>query len=400
MGQSKRAYERGYHMGYQSIDKYVCNHCVSDKDIKRFIKANGEESECDYCGQIRAKTVPFDEFIEFFLQHVDCEYSDPLDEFVHWDDGESFEINGLLDKISDLYDIDFTDMPQSLQDDIIDSLSDRRWCEKPYWQYELSEALKYGWEGFVEVVKHKSRYVFYRVDNEYPREPIPPSAFLDALSNVISRLGLYKTLSKGTFLYRVRIHDRKDKLIKASDLAPPKIEDAKYSNRMSPAGIPMFYGAYDIGTAIKETYDPSKDQEQVATVAKFKVLKDISLVDFSMIPSIPGFFEEAIYSHHEIIFLEDFVTDISKEIEKDGREHIDYVPTQIVTEHLRYVHNDENNEKIYGLIYRSSKNKGKNSVVIFCENEHCVEKDETKDNSIFEIESLRRVNPNKYVKEK
>ena len=162
MGQSKRAYERGYHMGYQSIDKFVCNHCVSDKDIKRFIKANGEESECDYCGQIRAKTVPFDEFIEFFLQHVDCEYSDPLDEFVHWDDGESFEINELLDKISDLYDIDFTDMPQSLQDDIIDSLSDRRWCEKPYWQYELSEALQYGWEGFVEVVKHKSRYVFYR----------------------------------------------------------------------------------------------------------------------------------------------------------------------------------------------------------------------------------------------
>jgi len=99
-------------------------------------------------------------------------------------------------------------------------------------------------------------------------------------------------------------------------------------------------------------------------------------------------------------YLEDFVTDISKEIEKDGREQIDYVPTQIVTEHLRYVYNDENNGKIYGLIYPSSKNKGKNSVVIFCENEHCVEKEEAKDNSIFEIESLRRVNPNKYVKEK
>jgi hypothetical protein len=168
---------------------------------------------------------------------------------------------------------------------------------------------------------------------------------------------------------------------------------------MSPAGIPMFYGAYDIGTAIKETYDPSKDQEQkqVATVAKFKLLKDIALVDFSKIPAIPGFFEQVDYSHHEIIFLDDFITDISKPIKKDDREHIEYVPTQVVTEHIRYVHKDENSGDIYGLIYPSSKNNGKNSVVIFCENEHFAEKGEANGDSFFELESLRRLNPRKYI---
>jgi hypothetical protein len=31
-------------------------------------------------------------------------------------------------------------------------------------------------------------------------------------------------------------------------------------------------------------------------------------------------------------FLHDFAADLAKPIEKDGREHIEYVPTQIVTE--------------------------------------------------------------------
>jgi hypothetical protein len=396
MGQSKRAYQ----MGYLSIDNRVCNHCANDVYIKKFIKDNGEDSFCDYCNKNRKKTVYFNDFIEFFLQHFDSGYGYPNDEFVHWDDGESFEINELLDKISDFHGIDYTNIPQSLQDDIIDSLSDRRWCEKPYWQYDLSEALKYGWEGFVRLVKHKSRYVFNRIENEFPCEPIPPSAFLDELGKLISRLGLYKTLTKGTFLYRARIHDsdRKKKLIKASDLAPPTIEYAKYSNRMSPAGIPMFYGAYDICTALKETYDLFNDQGKVATVAKFKLLKDICLVDLSKVPPIPGFFEDASYSYHEIVFLNDFVVDISKDIKKDGREHIEYVPTQIVTEYLRFLHNNETTGRIYGLIYPSSKNKGKKSVVIFCKNEHCVEKGEANDDSLFEMESLRRINPDIYIK--
>jgi hypothetical protein len=195
MGQTKRAYDRTSELGYYSIDKYVCNHCVNDKDIKHFIKENGEESICSYCEKKRARTVFFDEFIEFFLQYVDDEYGNPLDQFINWDDGESF---GIVELLSD-FDIDLTEQ-ENLLKDIYESLSDRMWCETPYWHYELSEALKYGWEGFVNVVKHKSRYAFYRVNDEYPSEPIPPSAFLDELGKVISRLRLYKTLSKGIFL--------------------------------------------------------------------------------------------------------------------------------------------------------------------------------------------------------
>jgi len=374
--------------GYTSIDGRVCNHCVSDPHIKQFIKGSGEESNCDYCEKNRVKTVEFNEFVEFFLGHVDSVYGDPLEGFVNFEDGKTFGVVELLD------DIDVTEQ-ESLRNDIEYSLSDRVWCEKPYYQYEESDALKAGWEIFSEVAK-KFRFTYHQLDDEHFYEPIRPSVFLNALSNIISRIGLYKRLSKDTFIYRVRIHNKNEKLTKTSELAPPSANQAIYPNRMSPSGVPMFYGAFDIGTAINETY--SGDKEQVATVAKFKLLKDITLVDLSKIPPYLDFFEDADYSNQQIEFLNDFVMAISAPIDKDGREHIDYVPTQIITEHLRYVHHKKNDyEKIYGLIYPSSKPKGKKSVVIFCENEHCVEKGEAKEDSFFELESLRRVNPKLFI---
>ena len=389
MGQTKRRIDRETEYGYTSIDSRVCNHCVSDKHIKQFIKGSGEESNCDYCEKNRATTIAFNEFIEFFLEHVDSLYSDPNEVLVNIEDGETFVISELLD------DIDLTEQ-ESLRNDIVESLSDRVWCEGPAYQYDESDALRAGWEKFSEVVK-KHRFTYHQLDDERAYEPIPPSVFLDALSNVISRIGLYKTLTKNTSLYRVRIDRKKEKFTKASELAPPPANKVFYPNRMSPSGVPMFYGTFDIGTAIKETYSGNKGQ--IATVAKFKLLKDITLVDLSKIPPYLGFFEDADYNNQQIEFLNDLVKAISAPIDRDGREHIDYVPTQIITEHLRYVHHKNNdNEKIHGLIYPSSKPNGKRSVVIFCENEHCVENGEAKEDSFFELElPLRRVNPQAFI---
>lgn len=392
MGQTKRRLDRETEYGYSSIDSRVCNHCVSDKHIQRFIKESGEPSKCDYCKTNRTKTINFNEFIEFFLGHVDAAYGDPLEDFVNFEDGESF---GIFELLYDRLDSNLTEQ-ESLREDIEDSLSDHRWCEKPYYYYDESEALNAGWEKFSEVVK-KSRYTYHRLDDEHFYEPIRPGAFLDALSHIISQLGLFTTLSKGTFLYRARIDNKKVKFTAASKLAPPQAHEAIYPNRMSPSGSPMFYGAFDRGTTIKEIYT-SNDKEQIATIAKFKLLRNMTLIDLSKIPPYLDFFEDADYNNHQIEFISDFARAISAPIDKDGREHIDYIPTQIITEHLRNVHHKTyENEKISGIIYPSSKSKGKNSVVIFCENEHCVEKGEAKEDSFFELERITRVNPESFI---
>ncbi|MDO8846730.1 HEPN-associated N-terminal domain-containing protein [Methylicorpusculum sp.] len=328
---------------------FVCNHCVNDKDIKEFILEKGEESECSYCTKtctpVRTRIVAFEGFIEFFLEHISNEYGDPLDDLVDKDDGKSFGIEELLAD----YGIDLTDN-NDLFDAVCESLSDRSWCEKLYYMPELSEALCFDWNQFVDVVKHKSRYVFYRRNDDYYADAVSPHKFLEELSNVIKSTELYTTIKKGTFFYRVRIHDKSKKLTKATELGTPEIKYAKYSNRMSPAGIPMFYGAFDIGTAIKETFDSNNDIGKTATVAKFKLLNDITLIDFSKPLITPSLFQDHGYSHQEVTFINGFISDITKPISKDGYEHIEYVPTQIVTEHFRYAHKDENYGKILGLI--------------------------------------------------
>lgn len=37
-----------------------------------------------------------------------------------------------------------------------------------------------------------------------------------------------------------------------------------------------------------------------------------------------------------LCFLQKFIHDITLPVELDGREHVDYVPTQVFTEYLRY----------------------------------------------------------------
>ena len=63
--------------------------------------------------------------------------------------------------------------------------------------------------------------------------------------------------------------------------------DARSSNRMSPAGIPMFYGADDAETAIAETYTPTPGEPATVTVAKFETARDALVVDLTVVAEFP-----------------------------------------------------------------------------------------------------------------
>jgi len=147
---------------------------------------------------------------------------------------------------------------------------------------------------------------------------------------------------------------------------------------MSPAGIPMFYGAFDMKTALKETYTKS-DTEKVATVGKFEVLDNLNFVDVSNLPIMPGMFKPGSRDErHSLRFLYEFANDISKSVEKDGREHIDYVPTQIISEHLRHIHKLPDGTMVDGIIYKSSKENTNDSCVIFIDDKGCCDVNESK----------------------
>ena len=260
--------------------------------------------------------------------------------------------------------------------DVLGSIEDNQWCQKNFYELPADEALKYGWNEFSRKVKHSTRYVFFQVRDESEdrrgHEEIPPYAMLDVLGNVISEVNLIKDIKKGTTIFRVRIHEPSETFTTSKDLGPPEI--AKYSNRMSPAGISMFYGAFAEKTAIDETFEKGHKKTKVATVATFEATRDMKVLDLTALPAVPSLFDQSKRSIRAgIIFLYSFVKDVSKPISKDGIEHIEYVPTQIFTEYFRHIFVDEHKNKINGILYRSSKHNGGVSSVLFLDNKNCAD---------------------------
>ena len=105
---------------------------------------------------------------------------------------------------------------------------------------------------------------------------------------------------------------------------------------MSPAGIVMTYVSEDAATALAET----ADKPGTYAVGQFRALRDITILDLADLPPIPSLFEEISdtlpYDPHKALrFLHRLADDISRPIERDDRVHIEYVPTQVVTEFLR-----------------------------------------------------------------
>lgn len=64
-------------------------------------------------------------------------------------------------------------------------------------------------------------------------------------------------------------------------------------------------------------------------------------------------------------FLHHFNENITKRVDPKDTNHLQYIPTQVFTEFLRYMFRDAKGEQVDGLIYGSSKTREKN-IVLFC----------------------------------
>lgn len=365
-------------------DKFVCAKCFDDYALERFVRANAVEKTCGYCGRTsktRPIAAPIDDIMPEISAGILSEWRNPDDVGVPYESAEG----GYQGKVIDTYDLINDELwdvfiDESLRQDIIDAFDAQgaMWCDRHFWTLPPQEALRYGWEEFAKLVKHSTRYFFLKAPEDKDEyggyEEIPPHLFLQNLGEVVEETGLVRMLPSNTRLFRARVHDRSKTLQNASDLGPPPVDKAVYSNRMSPAGISMFYGTFDRKTAIAETLDNSVKPGELITTAVFETARTFPILDLTKLPKIPSIFDsEERYKRPGIIFLRGFSTDLSKRITKDGREHIEYVPTQVVTEYFQNVYIDHELGKIHGILYKSSQNPNGKCCVMFFQNEQCCE---------------------------
>lgn len=363
MEEAMRAWERGL----SSVpEKKVCSSHINDEAIRLFINRTGAREVCSYCGYSK-KVVELEVLMEYITDSITHFYTDPAN-FLSYISSEGGYQGNVYDGSEILNEqMELEILGNELFNDIHESLDPFAAWSNEY-EYKNDADYKFeNWINFKKVVKNKSRFLFSS-NNIFKLNGTGFSVigFLKEFGREIRRMKMIATLKTGTAFYRCRQHENIDDVKSAEDICAPKTKHAIFPNRMSPAGISMFYGAFQIDTAQKETIDYESLSKTYHSIAEFKTIKELNLIDLSLVPSMPSQFEQRKWNvYYLIAFLHAFVEDFTKGIDKDGHIHIEYVPTQVVTEYFRYEFNKVGSRKIDGIIYPSSKNKGFNACVLF-----------------------------------
>lgn len=375
MGRAKEWQLAQYERGYDEVDGAICADCVTDPALKFWVSENLLETSCRFCGAKSEQPIAasFDDFVGIVLTGVRFDWNHPDDEGILYISAEGGYQASVIDSWDVLCNYEISE-DEVVTDAIIGSIGNDGWVERGYYVGDKSQRLSWGWDAFKQVVKHQTRYVFLAPDEGNGSAEVPPSRMLAAIGATVvdelADLNLVTEITTETDLFRIRVGP--EPYATGATIGTPPEQFANQSNRMSPAGIPMFYGAFDLATARLETVDPEHHAGQTLSIGTFRPLRNLRVLDLADLPEIPSVFEEhGHYRIHPLRFLHAFADDIVQPISRDGREHIEYVPTQIVTEYFRRVFRDADGNALDGIIYTSSREGGDRAFALFCENEQC-----------------------------
>ncbi|MDI9271790.1 HEPN-associated N-terminal domain-containing protein [Stenotrophomonas sp. PFBMAA-4] len=362
MGWVKHMWMDAQERGWNSLEGKACESCVNQKDIWRLSHSCIENGQCDYCEKPDTAVLAVDKVQEHLYEVLDAYYAEPANAGTPWVDGEW--IVELIDTDDVLQDLGFYPN-DALRAEIIDADLTEQWVRaaRGHWaDIQDEEVMLYSWDSFCQATKHQTRFNFRSVRHEAYEQEVPVADMLDVVGNAVS--ALIKTLPDGTELYRARYLPAAELAqVSASTMGPPPKEVAS-AGRMNPAGIPYFYAAFDVSTALAEIGPAPEGKLPAAAI--FHNSKPLKVVDFCELPDVPSVFATDQRAERVTArFLQGFVSAITRRVEKDGREHIDYVPSQIVCEYLAQSYTPEGDEAIDGILFPSAVHEGGRNLVVF-----------------------------------
>ena len=366
MGREKSRMIDADDRGWYEPDGYVCPDCVEDEFLKEVVRENACQRVCDYCGR-RTRShsaAPVSELMKPIASTVFCYFNNPTDACMPYDSEEG----GWLIESTDTYDVLESislDCHPDLFEDIAKSFVHDEWVETAGGTWMGShphEEMGYLWDHFVRIVKHEVRYFFDHALPNSTDEQYEPATLLPTIGSLVKRLGLLGSLPVGIQLFRARKKDQEDFFLDAEQLGAPPSEIAS-AGRMNPAGISYLYLAFDEQTALAEIQHGQSDQ---SAIGQFEVLRDLQILNLTKLPDLPSIFDDNSRDKREgLIFLESFIKEITKPVEKDGSEHIEYVPSQVVSEYFALVFLSGNGEQLDGVLYPSAVHPGGRNLVLF-----------------------------------
>lgn len=340
----------------------VCSSCFDDPDIRAWIREQGGRRGCDFCDGYDSPTCNLDGLCDYIASCLRKYWGLAADQLPY----ETRE-GGYQGATWDTYDLLLDEiqigLPRDRKDHLLHALlaglPSETWCDFDWLRLDDDEALKLGWDRFCKIVKHERRFFFHRVEED--DDSYSPHAVLNAIANLSLDLGLVRSLPVGLTAWRARTDMKPRSKYNASDFGPPPPQKSLQSNRMNPPGVPMLYLASTAAGAIHEV------KARSGRVGRWSTLRPLTVLDLRRLPSVPGIFSEATrFERLGTRFLRSFADSIMQPVERDDRAHIDYLPSQVVTEFLRDYKFGE--MKLDGIAYGSVVHSPAWNVVLFASN--------------------------------
>lgn len=365
MGIEKSRMMEADERGWYEPAGYVCDECVDDEFLKEVIKENACRRECDYCGRrTRAHSAaPVAMLMEPIGSTVFYYYNDPTQAMMSWDyeeDSWPLDTTDTRDVLESLA----LDCHPDLFEDIAKSFVYEEWAETASGIWTGShphEEMGYLWDRFAHIVKHKYRYFFDHALETSIYQADQPANVLPTIGSLVKRHSMVEQLSAGTHLFRAR-QEEYDFNLESDQLGAPPSDKAR-AGRMNPAGISYLYLAFDQETALAEIQcNPSRD----AAIGQFEVLRDLQFLNLTILPDLPSIFDDNRRDEREgLLFLESFIEEITKPVQKNGSEHIEYVPSQVVSEYFALIFHTADGHHLDGILYPSAVHPGGRNLVLF-----------------------------------
>lgn len=361
-------------------DKMVCSHHFHDHYLNDIILEKSEgNGKCSYCGRL-TKVCSLQKLMEDVTWKIHLYYTRPENASLYlahsfYDDDEE-EIKGfrrfgefIVPNEAECYDstellleaLDAIPDNQELYNDVLSVFETESWISVDLLREDYkSERLLDQWKKFCLIVTSQKRYTFLANPDFLPvlTNKGEKRDILTGLSSIITGQKICRILPTGTKVYRARRvrQDELDKGIDFNNITSPPNEKAT-PNRMSPAGISMFYASYLKKTAEMECVG---DKSLTMIVGTFKTIKPLMVLDLTRIPENSFWMT----GWQENMFLHQFNKEITKPVSEDDDNLLQYIPTQVLTEYLRYMY-EINGKHLDGIVYGSSKDRNKNLVLFY-----------------------------------
>lgn len=343
-------------------DARICKAHLTDQHLLNGVGAYSIASGCFICPAEGAESVGLERIASVVLTAAKKRYDH--DGFIP--DGEQVAGEVALAEVlaSTLWGAVATDAADALIAALLPLVRSPRPWYKTYDEF-MTVGAHFFWRDFDYRVKHQSRLLIA------PRgeKPGTPPEWNYVLANEMVQFAAEHCkplmLSPGAVLYRARIERdvwRLEEQVRndpSRQMGPPPVDSAS-AGRLTAAGMPILYTALEPETACAEVASHSHYNDCV--VAAFEVSQPLRLLDLTVIPSLPSIFDPNYSDFVGRRFAFEFYRDRMMDyIPGDGRQAMEYLPSQLLTEAFRWL----SVPSIHGIAYPSAASDGGTNVALF-----------------------------------